>query len=196
MLQVAHIIYKCVYTNNSIIYIILYISGEREGDSWLYFKKNVWKEKKERIKTSHQVWEVNSIRHSLSDSLSIMGNTLWPYEPFLASTASLFWKRQSLPGFKERNLRCNAELQITIILFCHLLKRKWEELNGEKYSWRSLNEKRMWEEMRGRNRTLGSEVETASDWLLAILPSWWQLGCLFFPPRDVEESNKKLAYSD
>ena len=51
MLQVAHIIYKCVYTNNSIIYIILYISGEREGDSWLYFKKNVWKEKKERIKS-------------------------------------------------------------------------------------------------------------------------------------------------
>ena len=68
---------------------------------------------------------MNSTRHSLSDSLSIVGNTLWPYEPFVASTASLFWKRQRLPGFKERSLRCNAEPQITITLFCHWLKRKW-----------------------------------------------------------------------
>lgn len=49
-MQVAQIIYKCVYTNHSIIYIILYISGEREGASWSYFKKNVWKVKKECIK--------------------------------------------------------------------------------------------------------------------------------------------------
>ena len=47
MLQVVQIIYKCVYTNSSVIYIILYISGEKEGDSWSYVKKNVWKEKKE-----------------------------------------------------------------------------------------------------------------------------------------------------
>lgn len=67
MLQVVQIIYKCVYTNSGVIYIILYISGEKEGDSWSYVKKNVWKEKKEH-KTKvieFETWIAQDIRSQI-----------------------------------------------------------------------------------------------------------------------------------